>query len=130
MRFKQVNIKMKIYQKLNKISSRIFIRLIEEHNDVTNEFNKLNSFSNILVAALFLTIAIAIDLLIYLLLYTTSSYFQFLFVVSFVSLLSIFLLMNVLLIKVSSSAHHSYNVIYSITQRQTLSYKVKLKVFL
>lgn len=130
MRFKQVNNQIKIYQKLNKISSVIFIRLIQEHNDVTNELNKLNSFSNISVAALFPTTAIAIDLLIYLLLYTTSIYFQLLFVISFVSGLSILLLINVLLIKVSSCAHHSYNVIYSITQRQTLSYKVKLKVFL
>ena len=128
MRFKQINNQIRIFGKMNKISPEIFIKLIKEHNEVSLAISKMNLFMNRTIAAFFIVAAFSVDLVLYLFIYTNSLFYKFIFFICFLSGFGVILIINILLIKISNSAHQSHNKIYSMICKRRLSYRIKYKV--
>ena len=128
MRFNQINTQFLLFHKIKRISPRTLNQTINEHNQLSLSIRKLNSIMNKSVASLFIITAFAIDLLIYLLIYTKSLYYKIFFLYCFVVGFSVILMCNILIVKLSKSAHQSYNLLFSILKRKTLSYRMKFKV--
>ena len=128
MRFNQINTQFLLFHKIQLISPRALTQTIDEHNQLSLSIRKLNSILNKSVASLFIITAFVIDLLIYLLIYTESLYYKIFFLYCFVVGFSVILMCIILIIKLSKSAHQSYNLLFSILQRKTLSYRMKFKV--
>lgn len=124
-RFKQINARIRLFSK--QLSQRI-IQMIKERNEISAEIHKLNLLMNKSVTCLFLITAGQFDLLIYLSLYTDSMIHKtFFFLVLFGSLICISSIHFPLII-LTKSAHQSYNIMYSIIKRKTLSYRIRFKV--
>lgn len=127
LRLKQINIRMKLYNKISTSSSGIFIRLINEHNDISSAIYNVNMvFRRSLAAYNFLTCCI-LDFLLYLIIYTNPIYYKFVFLFSFVSLFVVFAFAGLLLVRLTNTAHQSYGFIYSLFKRK-LTYKIRFKV--
>ena len=128
MRFNQINIQLRIFHKIIRISPRKIVQIINEHNQLSLAIDKLNLIMNKIVGYIFIITAIQIDLIIYLLFYTKSLYYKLLFLsLLIVTLIAIFSI-TFLLIKLPNSAHKSYNLIYSIISRRILPYRIRYKV--
>ena len=128
LRFNQINAQLRLFHKIHRISPRKFIQIIDEHNELSLSIRRLSLIMNKSVGSLYVLTAVVIDLSIYLLIYTESIYYKVLFFCYFVACINAIFIIDFLLIKVSSSAHQSYNLIYSILKRQTLTYRMKFKV--
>lgn len=127
MRLKQINNRMKIFSKINKISPGIFIRLINEHNDISSEIDKLNLVFRKSYGVYNFLVCCILVFLLYLSIYTKSIYYRLVFVICFAIFLSVFLVTGFLMEKLTNTAHQSYNLIYSLSKRR-LTYKIRFKV--
>ena len=128
LRFNQINSQLRLFHKIKRISPQTFVQTINEHNQLSLSIHKLNSILSKFVGSLFIMTAFFVDLIIYLLIYTKSLYYKILFLYCFAAAFSAILLIDILLIKLSKSAHQSYNLMYLISKRQTLTYKMRFKV--
>ena len=128
MRFSQISTQLHPFHKVRRISPQALNQTINEHNELSLSIHKLNSILSKSFGSLFIISAFVVDLLIYLLIHTKSLYYKILFLYWFAVAFGAILIINVLSIKLSKSAHQSYNLMYSITRRQTLSYRMRFKV--
>ena len=127
LRLKQINIRMKLYNKISTSSSGIFIRLINEHNDISSEIDKLNLVFRKSYGVYNFLVCCILVFLLYLSIYTKSIYYRLVFVICFAIFLSVFLVTGFLMEKLTNTAHQSYNLIYSLSKRR-LTYKIRFKV--
>ena len=130
MRFTQMNTQLRLFYRIKRISPRMFIQTINEHNQLSLVIHKLNQILNKSVACLFIITAFSIDILIYLLIYAESIYFKLFLMLILSSLFGQIFGTGILLIKLSNSAHQSYNLMYLILKRPNLSYRIKFKVII
>ena len=128
LRFSQINAQLHLFVKIKRIPHRKFIQIINEHNQLSLTIRKLNSIMSKSVGSLFIMTAFLVDLIIYLLIYTKSIYYKILFLYCFAAGFGAILLIDILLIKLSKSAHQSYNLMYSISKLKTLTYRMRFKV--
>ena len=128
LRFSQINTQLRLFRRLKKISHQTINRTINEHNQLSLAIHQFNSTMNKTVAWLFIITSIVLDMLLYMLIYSKSLYYKFIYIICCVVTLTFALIIDYVLIKISNSAHQSYNLMYSITQRQTLPYKTRIKV--
>lgn len=128
LRFRQLNIRFRLFNKLKITSPKIFIRMIDEHNLISTDIYKMNLFIRRSIAMLFLCSALIVDILIFLVFFIKSLFIQVLVSVWSLEALLIIIILNFLLISLSESAHLSYNKIYTILMRRNLSYRIKIKV--
>ena len=130
MRFTQINTQLRLFYRIKRISPRMFIQTINEHNQLSLEIYQLNQIMNKSVACLFIITAFSIDIIIYLLTYTKLIYFKLFLVLSLSFLFAVIFTVDILLIKLSNSAHRSYNLMYLILKRPNLPYRIKFKVII
>ena len=128
LRFNQINTQLRLFHKLKTSSLQTINRTINEHNQLSLAIQQLNLTLNKTIGWLFIMTAITIDLLIYMLIYTKSIYYKLYFLLIFVGCFALAFILDFLLIKISNSAHQSYNLMYSIIQRPTISYRTRYKV--
>ena len=128
LRFSQINTQLRLFHKIKRISFQTINRTIDEHNQLSLEIHQLNLILNKTIGWLFIITAITIDLLIYMLIYSQSILHKLFFLLCSVGAFFIIFILDYLIIKISSSAHRSYNLMYSIIQRQTLPYRTRIKV--
>lgn len=128
LRFNQINTQLRLFHKIKIVSIQTINKTLNEHNQLSLAIHQLNLILNQTIAWLFIITAILIDLLIYMLIYTKSIYYKLFFLLLFVECFALVFIIEFLLIKISNSAHQSYNLMYSIIQRQTLSYRKRFKV--
>ena len=128
LRFSQINTQLRLFCKIKKISVQTINRTIDEHNQLSLEIHRLSLTLSKTIGWLFIITAIVIDLLIYMLIYTKSRFYQLLFLLIFIGCFIFVVILDYLFIKVSISAHQSYNLMYSIIQRQILPYRIRFKV--
>lgn len=128
LRFRQLNIRFRLFSKLKITSPKIFIRMIDEHNLISTDIYKMNLFIRRSIAMLFLCSALIVDILIFLVFFIKSLFIQVLVSVWSLEALLIIIILNFLLISLSESAHQSYYKIYTILKRRNLTYRMKIKV--
>ena len=127
-RFKQINTRIRIYFRIRIISLQSINRLFNQHNQLSLLIYQLNLILNRTMACLFITLAFELDLSFYLLIYNKSIYYKLFFLCILLYTLILIFTLYFLMIKLTNSAHQSYNLIYSIIQRQTISYRTRYKV--
>ena len=127
-RFSQINTQLRLYHRVKSNSFISINRLINEHNQLSLSIHQINIILNRTLAYLFIILAFIIDLAIYLLISSKSIYYKLLFLCILLLTLTIVLTFYILLIKLTNSAHQCHNLIYSLIQRQTISYRTRLKV--
>ena len=127
MRFNQINTQMRLFLKI-KVPSKFIIQTIKEHKEISLLIHDFNLIMNKSVACIFIITTAQIDLLIYLVFYTKSIHYKIMFVQTIICAFIPIFTINILLIKLSSSAHRSYNIMYPIIIRKTLPYRIKFKV--
>ena len=127
MRLRQINIRMKLFNRINTSSPVIFIRMIKEHNDISSEIHNVNMIFRRSLALYNFLICCILDFLFYLIIYTDSIYYKLIFLFCFVTLFSVFVFASLLLVKLTNTAHQSYGLIYSLFKRK-LTYRIRFKV--
>ena len=127
-RFSQINTQLRLYHRIKTNSFVSINRLINEHNQLSLSIHQMNMILNRTLAYLFIILAFVIDLAIYLLISSKSIYYKLLFLCILLLTLTTVFIFYILLIKLTNSAHQCYNLIYSLIQRQTISYRTRLKV--
>ena len=127
-KFDQINKSVRSIASSDSIPSIELWHFINEHNLITIEVNKLNLFIRRSTAVLFVTSGIIEDMFIYLAIYSDNIIHKIL--LSFLAIAYFFIgfAYCYLISLVSTSAHRSYKIIFSILNKRTTNLRLKIKV--
>ena len=126
--FGQINKTIKSIANSNVIPSKLLLHLIDEHNLLSIEIGKMNLFVRRTLATSFITSALYQNLIIYLAIESTDKGQKFIWSAGvFVNFFVTFLFYYIVSL-ITTSAHQSYKMIFTVLNKRKTRIKLKFKV--